>query len=77
MKSSEGDHSAEGVELPVPGTFFETLAEKLGAAAQATHIFGEPVERDGLTVIPVARATAGVGGRGTLSRSIAVALPRP
>jgi len=52
------------VELPEPGGFFEKLAEKLGAVAQATRIFGEPVERDGVTVIPVATARLGLGGGG-------------
>jgi len=52
------------VELPSPEGFFEKLAEKLGASAQAAHIFGEPVERDGVTVIPVATARWGLGGGG-------------
>ena len=44
------------------GGFVERLAQRLGVAANASHIFGEPVERDGLTVIPVARAVYGFGG---------------
>lgn len=63
MKHSETE-SIEDVELPAPGGIFEKLAEKLGAAAQAAHIFGEPVERDGVTVIPVATARWGLGGGG-------------
>ena len=63
MKNSEKS-PVEGVELPAPATFFEQLAEKLGATARAAHIFGEPVEGDGVTVIPVARARWGVGGGG-------------
>lgn len=60
------DHSSDAgdVELPDPAGLFETLAEKLGAAAQAAHIFGEPVERDGVTVVPVAKARWGLGGGG-------------
>jgi uncharacterized spore protein YtfJ len=42
--------------------FIGTMAEKLGAAARAATIFGEPVERDGVTVIPVAKARWGFGG---------------
>ena len=42
--------------------FIGTLAEKLGAVAQAATVFGEPVERDGVTVIPVAKARWGFGG---------------
>jgi len=42
--------------------FIGSLAEKLGATARAATIFGDPVERDGLTVIPVAKARWGFGG---------------
>ena len=38
------------------------MAEKLGAVAKAATVFGEPVERDGVTVIPVAKARWGFGG---------------
>jgi uncharacterized spore protein YtfJ len=43
------------------------LAERLGANAAASAVFGAPVERDGVTVIPIARVRwgfgAGSGGR--------------
>lgn len=42
--------------------FINAMAEKLGAVAQASTVFGEPVERDGITVIPVAKARWGFGG---------------
>ena len=42
--------------------FIGTMAEKLGAVARAATVFGEPVERDGITVIPVAKARWGFGG---------------
>ena len=42
--------------------FVASLAEKLGATARAATIFGEPVERNGVTVIPVAKARWGFGG---------------
>ena len=42
--------------------FIGTMAEKLGAVARAATVFGEPVERDGVTVIPVAKARWGFGG---------------
>jgi uncharacterized spore protein YtfJ len=45
-----------------PAKFIEGMAEKLGAVARAATIFGEPVERDGITVIPVAKARWGFGG---------------
>ena len=43
-------------------TFIGGMAERLGVAARATTIFSDPVERDGLTVIPVAKARWGFGG---------------
>lgn len=42
--------------------FIGTMAEKLGAVARAATVFGEPVERDEITVIPVAKARWGFGG---------------
>jgi uncharacterized spore protein YtfJ len=42
--------------------FVERLAEKLGSAANSATIYGAPVERDGVTVIPVAKAAYGFGG---------------
>jgi len=42
--------------------FIGTMAEKLGAVARAATVFGEPVERAGITVIPVAKARWGFGG---------------
>jgi uncharacterized spore protein YtfJ len=43
-------------------SWFEKLAGRLGDSAQAVAVFGDAVERDGLTVIPVARARWGMGG---------------
>ncbi len=45
-----------------PENLVERLAQTLGAAANATHIFAPPIERDGVTVIPVAKARYGFGG---------------
>ena len=44
------------------------LAERLGAKAAANAVFGTPVERDGVTVIPVARVRWGFGGGGGSGR---------
>lgn len=46
---------------PAP-RFVERLAEKLGIAADSATIFGKPVEREGVTVIPVSKAMYGFGG---------------
>ena len=43
-------------------TFVENLADRIGKRAGAATVFGEPVERDEVTVIPVARAGWGFGG---------------
>jgi uncharacterized spore protein YtfJ len=51
------------LEKPTPADkFIGTMAEKLGSVARAATIFGEPVERSGVTVIPVAKARWGFGG---------------
>src|SRR3954454_7189618 len=42
--------------------FVQRLAKRTSGAASAKAVFGEPVDRDGLTVIPVAKATWGFGG---------------
>ncbi|HEV7505996.1 MAG TPA: spore germination protein GerW family protein [Thermoanaerobaculia bacterium] len=49
-------------DLDVQTTPFGRLAEKLGITARASTIFGEAIERDGMTVIPVAKARWGLGG---------------
>ena len=46
---------------PIDG-FVERLAERIGAKASVKAVFGEPIERDGLTVIPVAKVRWGFGG---------------
>ena len=40
------------------------LVESLGGTATAKAVFGEPVEKDGVMVVPVARVRYGVGGGG-------------
>lgn len=50
-------------EMPAgDGAFIERIAERLGDSAHATTIFAEPVQSDGVLVIPVARARMGFGG---------------
>ena len=38
------------------------LADRLGASFTASAVFGEPIERGGVTVIPAARGGFGFGG---------------
>jgi uncharacterized spore protein YtfJ len=40
------------------------IGQTVGQKAQASTIFGDPVERQGVTVIPVAKARFGFGGGG-------------
>jgi uncharacterized spore protein YtfJ len=40
------------------------IGERIGGRASAKAVFGEPVERDGVTVIPVAKVRYGFGGGG-------------
>jgi uncharacterized spore protein YtfJ len=45
----------------------ERLATKLGAKTSVSAVFGDPIERQGVTIIPVARVAFGFGagiGRG-------------
>jgi uncharacterized spore protein YtfJ len=46
---------------PMDG-FVERMAERVGAKASVKAVFGEPIERDGITIIPVARVRWGFGG---------------
>jgi uncharacterized spore protein YtfJ len=41
-----------------------SVADRLGARFNAASVFGTPVERDGVTVIPVATIRFGIGGGG-------------
>jgi uncharacterized spore protein YtfJ len=42
----------------------ERIGGTVGERAQVSTIFGEPVEREGVTVVPVAKARFGFGGGG-------------
>ena len=43
-------------------SFVERLADRLRANASAKAVYAEPVEHDGVTVIPVAKVRWGFGG---------------
>ncbi|MET8327344.1 spore germination protein GerW family protein [Streptomyces sp. NPDC005181] len=43
-------------------TLLERLAEKLGSRASVTAVYAEPITRNGITVIPVAKVGFGFGG---------------
>jgi uncharacterized spore protein YtfJ len=57
----QAQQAAEG---DLASRLLERLVTQVGAKAGAKAIFGDPVERHGTTVIPVARVRWGVGGGG-------------
>jgi uncharacterized spore protein YtfJ len=60
IRSTAANGSATVVDEKA--SFIERIAEKMGAAARTSLVYSEPVERDGITVIPVARVRYGFGG---------------
>ena len=58
MTMAKQDGSALADEL------LRRLGKAVGGRATVATVFGEPVERHGVTVIPVARARFGFGGGG-------------
>jgi uncharacterized spore protein YtfJ len=54
--------SQEGSQLA--NELLQRIGETVGRKADAATIFGEPVQRQGVTVIPVATARFGFGGGG-------------
>lgn len=66
------DREENSDAVPLPGTkvaathaadaLLAHLADRLGASASVTAVYGEPVTADGVTVIPVARVAFGLGG---------------
>jgi len=46
---------------PIDG-FVERMAERVGGKASVRAVFGDPIERAGVTVIPVAKVRWGFGG---------------
>lgn len=63
--SSEKEISAPGTE----SALLETLADRIGNSIHARTVYGEPVERQGVTVIPVAKARYGFGGGSGVSKA--------
>jgi uncharacterized spore protein YtfJ len=50
-----------GRGAPPAAHLIEQIAAKLGGKASVSAVYGEPIERDGVTVIPVARVSLGFG----------------
>jgi uncharacterized spore protein YtfJ len=50
--------------------FVERIAERIGAKASVRAVFGDPIERNGVTIVPVARVRwvfGGGAGRGPIA----------
>ncbi len=63
------DQAQKSARSSIDG-FVERIAERVGSKASVRAVFGDPIERDGLTVIPVARvrwAFGGGAGRGPIA----------
>lgn len=60
---SVNQENQPALDKPAPnGRYFATIAKKLGVNPNISLIYGEPVERQGITIIPVAKFTFGFGG---------------
>jgi uncharacterized spore protein YtfJ len=44
--------------------FLERMAEKLGVQARSASVYSEPIETNGITIVPVAKVRWGFGGGG-------------
>jgi Sporulation protein YtfJ (Spore_YtfJ) len=59
---TEADAREKADQVATRPGFTERLADRVGGSARASAVFGEPVESQGVTVIPVAKAKWGFGG---------------
>lgn len=64
MDAQAAIEAAEEAAKGAGAGIVDRLAARLGARGQAEAVFGAPVERNGVTVIPVARVRTGFGGGG-------------
>lgn len=62
MGVDEAVRAAQAGTTNFPEGLIERLANHIGGYAGAQAVFGQPVERDGVTVIPVAKVRWGFGG---------------
>src|SRR3989442_8514711 len=58
------DQAHQAAEGDLASRLLVGLASQIGGKAGAKAVFGDPVERDGITMIPVARVRWGVGAGG-------------
>jgi uncharacterized spore protein YtfJ len=60
--TSESQRQSEVSAAGPAAELIERLAAKLGSKASVSAVFGNPVDREGITIIPVARVGFGLGG---------------
>jgi hypothetical protein len=58
------EQAQQATENDLGSRLLERLAAQVGGKAGAKAVFGDAVERDGITVIPVARVRWGIGAGG-------------
>jgi uncharacterized spore protein YtfJ len=61
LETAMADARRAGEGGPIDG-FVARMADHIGAHATVKAVFGDPIERDGITVIPVAKVRWGFGG---------------
>lgn len=62
--TTPGEQARQAAENDHGSRLLERLVSQVGGQARVQAVFGEPVAREGVTVIPVARVRWGVGGGG-------------
>jgi uncharacterized spore protein YtfJ len=60
----------ESVKDVAVAPLLERLAERFGGRASVGTVFGAPVAAEGVTVVPVARVTFGLGGGGGRDKQV-------
>jgi uncharacterized spore protein YtfJ len=64
MSMTEVQQDVERRAAGLPARLVERIAERIGGVATTSAVFGTPVERDGITVVPVAKLRWGFGAGG-------------
>jgi uncharacterized spore protein YtfJ len=64
MSMTEVQRDVDNRSGGLPARLVERIAERVGGVATTSAVYGTPVERDGITVIPVARLRWGFGAGG-------------
>jgi hypothetical protein len=65
----------QAAEGDTTSRLLQRLVTQVGGHARVQAVFGDPVERAGVTVIPVARVRWGVGGARYLARDLVEPAP--